>query len=101
MWGVVPKSATNNFQIPIKQIDRLSVDHFLFGMVTCHSITIMNGKMVGDPLDLKMFESTGWILEDPQDIPDSQKFGLIHPTIVRQPKKGMFRDTAAIILIMT
>lgn len=83
MWGVVPKSATNQFQIPIKQIERLPCDNFLFGMVTCHSITIMNGKMMGDPLDLKMFESTGWILEDPQNQPD----GLLQTTVVRQPKQ--------------
>lgn len=86
MWGVVPKSATNQFQIPIKQIDRLPFDNFLFGMVTCHSITIMNNKMMGDPLDLKMFESTGWILEDAQGVPDNQKYGLLHPTVVRPPK---------------
>ncbi|XP_013098214.2 polyamine-transporting ATPase 13A3 isoform X1 [Stomoxys calcitrans] len=86
MWGVVPKSATNQFQIPIKQIERLPFDHFLFGMVTCHSITIMNNKMMGDPLDLKMFESTGWILEDAQGVPDTQKYGLLHPTVVRPPK---------------
>lgn len=86
MWGVVPKSATNQFQIPIKEIGRLPCDKFLFGMVTCHSITVMNGKIMGDPLDLKMFESTGWILEDPQDIPDNRKYGLLYPTIVRQPK---------------
>ncbi|XP_037950937.1 probable cation-transporting ATPase 13A3 isoform X2 [Teleopsis dalmanni] len=89
MWGVVPKSITNQFQIPLKAIERLPLEHFLFCMVTCHSITIMNGKLMGDPLDLKMFESTGWILEDPKDIPDSQKYGLIHPTIVRQPVKAM------------
>uniref|UniRef100_W8BUZ9 Cation-transporting ATPase n=1 Tax=Ceratitis capitata TaxID=7213 RepID=W8BUZ9_CERCA len=87
MWGVVPKTVTNEFQMPIKQIERLPYDNFLFGMVTCHSITIMNGKLMGDPLDLKMFESTGWILEDQKNIPDSQKYGLIHPTIVRQPRK--------------
>ncbi|XP_073848931.1 polyamine-transporting ATPase anne boleyn isoform X2 [Musca autumnalis] len=86
MWGVVPKSATNQFQIPIKQIERLPFDNFLFGMVTCHSITIMNNKMMGDPLDLKMFESTGWILEDAQGVPDNQKYGLLHPTVVRPPK---------------
>ncbi|XP_075167305.1 polyamine-transporting ATPase anne boleyn isoform X2 [Haematobia irritans] len=89
MWGVVPKSATSQFQIPIKQIERLPFDHFLFGMVTCHSITIMNNKMMGDPLDLKMFESTGWILEDAQGVPDNQKYGLLHPTVVRPPKIQM------------
>ncbi|XP_054745441.1 polyamine-transporting ATPase 13A3 isoform X2 [Anastrepha obliqua] len=88
MWGVVPKTVTNEFQMPIKQIKRLPYDNFLFGMATCHSITIMNGKLMGDPLDLKMFESTGWTLEDQKNIPDYRKYGLIHPTIVRQPKKG-------------
>ncbi|TDG39668.1 hypothetical protein AWZ03_013910 [Drosophila navojoa] len=54
MWGVVPKSSTNQFQIPLKDVMRLPYDHFLFGMVTCHSITFMNGTMMGDPLDLKI-----------------------------------------------
>ncbi|XP_064537543.1 polyamine-transporting ATPase 13A3 isoform X1 [Drosophila montana] len=87
MWGVVPKSSTNQFQIPLKDVKRLPYDHFLFGMVTCHSITVMNGMMMGDPLDLKMFESTGWILEDSNNIPENEKYGLIYPTILRQPHR--------------
>ncbi|XP_023167868.2 probable cation-transporting ATPase 13A3 isoform X2 [Drosophila hydei] len=87
MWGVVPKSSTNQFQIPLKDVKRLPYDHFLFGMVTCHSITFMNGTMMGDPLDLKMFESTGWILEDANNIPENEKYGLIYPTILRQPTR--------------
>ncbi|XP_055922264.1 polyamine-transporting ATPase 13A3 isoform X2 [Eupeodes corollae] len=87
MWGVIPKSQTNYFQIALKQIERLPVDHFLFGMVTCHSITIMNGEKKGDPLDLKMFESTGWILED-ANVPDDNKYDLLFPTIVRQPRSN-------------
>ncbi|XP_016944123.1 LOW QUALITY PROTEIN: polyamine-transporting ATPase 13A3 [Drosophila suzukii] len=86
MWGVVPKSSTNQFQIPLKTVDRLPYDHFLFGMVTCHSITIMNGTMMGDPLDLKMFNSTGWTLEDSKNIPDNEKYGILYPTILRQPR---------------
>jgi cation-transporting P-type ATPase 13A2 len=64
MYGVVPKTVTNSLQIPLKQIERLPFEHLLFGMVTCHSITIMNNQLKGDPLDLKMFESTGWKLEE-------------------------------------
>ncbi|XP_052854792.1 polyamine-transporting ATPase 13A3 isoform X2 [Drosophila gunungcola] len=86
MWGVVPKSSTNQFQIPLNNVDRLPYDHFLFGMVTCHSITVLNGTMMGDPLDLKMFQSTGWTLEDSSNIPDNEKYGIIYPTILRQPK---------------
>ncbi|XP_032597910.1 polyamine-transporting ATPase 13A2 isoform X2 [Drosophila grimshawi] len=85
MWGVVPKSSTNQFQIPLKDVKRLPCEHFLFGMVTCHSITVMNGVKMGDPLDLKMFESTGWLLEDANNIPENEKYGLIYPTILRQP----------------
>lgn len=87
MWGVVPKSLTNQFQIPLRDVKRLPFDHFLFGMVTCHSITVMNGKMMGDPLDLKMFDSTGWLLEDVNNIPEKEKYGLIYPTILRQPNR--------------
>jgi cation-transporting ATPase 13A3/4/5 len=29
-------------------------------MATCHSITYVDNKLVGDPLEVKMFESTNW-----------------------------------------
>jgi hypothetical protein len=29
-------------------------EEFLVGMVTCHSLTIIDGKLSGDPLDLKV-----------------------------------------------
>lgn len=84
MYGVVPKTSTNSLQIPLKQIERLPFDHLLFGMVTCHSITLMNGEMKGDPLDLKMFESTGWKLEE-ANVSDDTKYDLLFPTVVKPP----------------
>lgn len=84
MYGVVPKTVTNTLQIPLKQLDRLPFDHLLYGMVTCHSITIMNGEMKGDPLDLKMFESTGWKLEE-ANVADDKKYDLLFPTVVKPP----------------
>lgn len=86
MWGVVPTSPTNLFQIELRDVDRLANDHLLYGMATCHSITIMNGELKGDPLDLKMFESTNWILEE-ANISDDTKYDLLFPTIVRPPKR--------------
>lgn len=82
MYGVVPKTVTNSLQIPLKQIERLQFDHLLYGMVTCHSITLMNGEMKGDPLDLKMFESTGWKLEE-ANVSDDTKYDLLFPTVVK------------------
>jgi magnesium-transporting ATPase (P-type) len=34
-------------------------------MVTCHSLTRIAGHLIGDPLDLKMFEFTNYELEEP------------------------------------
>lgn len=54
MWGVVPV-ADRKFQVPIKCVEKM--DHreeFLVGMVTCHFLTIIDSKLSGDPLDLKV-----------------------------------------------
>ncbi|KAH0547164.1 polyamine-transporting ATPase 13A3-like isoform X1 [Cotesia glomerata] len=84
MWGVVP-STDRKFLVPVKNIVSLPATELLFGMVTCHEITIIDGNRVGDPLDLKMFESTGWSLEEP-DVSDNTKFSMMFPNIVRPPK---------------
>ncbi|KAI8352801.1 hypothetical protein B0O80DRAFT_427396 [Mortierella sp. GBAus27b] len=36
----------------------------LYAMATCHSIKSLGGELIGDPLDLKMFDFTRWILEE-------------------------------------
>ncbi|XP_069675902.1 polyamine-transporting ATPase 13A3-like isoform X2 [Periplaneta americana] len=84
MWGVIPV-ADKKFQVPVKSVDKMdNKEEFLVGMVTCHSLTIIDGKLSGDPLDLKMFESTGWQLEEPE-VNDNSKFDMIFPTVVRPP----------------
>lgn len=84
MWGVVTVS-DKKFQYPVKEIIGLPLSEVLIGMVTCHGITIIENQLVGDPLDLKMFESTGWTLEEP-DVSDTSKFSMLFPTIVRPAK---------------
>ena len=37
---------------------------FLEGIASCHSITYVDGELIGDPLDVKMFQATGWVLEE-------------------------------------
>lgn len=54
-------------------------------LAACHSLTIIDQKIVGDPLDLQMFEATGWVLEEP-DVGDEQKFDLLAPTVVKPPR---------------
>ena len=33
-------------------------------MASCTAVTYVNGNLVGDPLDVQMFESTGWVLNE-------------------------------------
>jgi magnesium-transporting ATPase (P-type) len=39
-------------------------EYFVKAMVNCHSLTRINGRLVGDPLDLKMFEFISYGLEE-------------------------------------
>lgn len=36
----------------------------LHTMATCHSLRTVNAEMIGDPLDVKMFEYTGWSFQE-------------------------------------
>lgn len=37
---------------------------FIECMACCHSASKLDEMMVGDPLDIQMFESTNWILDE-------------------------------------
>lgn len=37
---------------------------FVHALATCHGLKLVNGEVIGDPLDLRMFEFTKWTLEE-------------------------------------
>ena len=41
-------------------------------MATCHSLRVVDGQLIGDPLDVKMFEFTGWSFEE-----DGRKLNML------------------------
>lgn len=86
MWGVVPVAAGTSGPLlttPRREPSRLpDLSDLKLAMATCHSLVHIGGELLGDPLDLKMFESTGWQLEEPE-IPDNEKFQLLVPTVVK------------------
>ncbi|CAG8531740.1 8564_t:CDS:10, partial [Racocetra fulgida] len=86
-----------------------SIPPILCAMTTCHSLKLVNGELIGDPLDLKMFDFTKWILEEsgqgvssstlrlstgsaPSGRPGSPTNGTgsIVPTVVRPPNSKQF-----------
>ncbi|XP_077998029.1 polyamine-transporting ATPase 13A3-like [Glandiceps talaboti] len=80
LWGVVPLQQ-DNFLPVVQNVSELPRGPFLAAMATCHSLTMIDGNMTGDPLDLKMFEATNWLLEEPGR--DTTKFDNIMPTVVK------------------
>uniref|UniRef100_A0A8D2JFI3 Polyamine-transporting ATPase 13A3 n=1 Tax=Varanus komodoensis TaxID=61221 RepID=A0A8D2JFI3_VARKO len=59
---------------------------FVACMAACHSLTNIEGVLSGDPLDLKMFKATGWILEEATE-EETALHNRIMPTVVRPPKQ--------------
>ncbi|NXC98059.1 AT134 ATPase, partial [Certhia familiaris] len=65
LWGLLP-SERNCFQ----NIHSLPAGHSLpwgpvfKALAVCHSLVVCEGKIQGDPLDVKMFEATKWVIDD-------------------------------------
>lgn len=73
---------SNSFGPPIHDLKLLDTSPLLMSLTTCHSLTLIEGSIIGDPLDQKMFEATGWILEEP-NVDDTAKYDLLAPSVVR------------------
>ncbi|XP_045161334.2 polyamine-transporting ATPase 13A3-like isoform X2 [Mercenaria mercenaria] len=80
MHGVVP-ARDGKFDTEIKNMNLVPRGNFMVGMATCHSLTIIDGVLSGDPLELIMFESTGWELTEPGH-EETSRFDMLCPTIV-------------------
>jgi cation-transporting P-type ATPase 13A2 len=75
-------------------IDYQNHKSILYTMATCHSLRLVDGELIGDPLDLKMFRFTGWSYEEGNVAPVS--FGdderdTFSPSVARPPE-GMEFD---------
>lgn len=87
MWGVVPCDNAH-FHEPQHDPSQLERGHLLVSLATCHSLTIINGELNGDPLDLIMFNAIKWHLEEPGA--DTSKYDTIMPTVVRPYSRDTF-----------
>lgn len=63
----------------------------LYTMATCHSLHQVEGELLGDPLDVKMFEFTGWSFEESgHTITGAQDEEFVDvPSAVARPSAGM------------
>ncbi|KAE9419029.1 hypothetical protein Angca_006670 [Angiostrongylus cantonensis] len=99
--GVVP--AVNNhppmFTTEFSRMSRDELPHagdLVNAIATCHSLTRIDSVLHGDPLDLVLFQQTGWILveagDDEADHDETEMYDMVQPTVVKPPK-GAARDS--------
>ncbi|OLN95427.1 putative cation-transporting ATPase [Colletotrichum chlorophyti] len=70
-------------------IEAANLKAALFTMATCHSLRSVDEELMGDPLDLKMFEFTRWSFEEGKQSAteaDDQDQGSLSPSVARPPK---------------
>ncbi|XP_013368952.1 PREDICTED: probable cation-transporting ATPase 13A3 isoform X4 [Chinchilla lanigera] len=87
LWGI-QRVENMRFLLPEENVcnEMLVKSQFVACMATCHSLTKIEGVLSGDPLDLKMFEAIGWILEEATE-EETALHNQIMPTVVRPPKQ--------------
>lgn len=71
---------------------------FLHALATCHSLKMVDGTVIGDPLDVKMFGFTRWTLEEGRIGTGNIKAkgsvvdqAALVQTVVRPPGSAQFR----------
>lgn len=72
---------------------------FLYALATCHSLKMVDGVTIGDPLDVKMFEFTRWALDEGavagtgiiKGKSGGDRPAALVQTVVRPPGSGGFR----------
>ncbi|NWJ02679.1 AT135 ATPase, partial [Crypturellus undulatus] len=65
LWGVIPSEGSRFQKIhKFPSSTPLPWGPVCGAMASCHSLVVLDEKIQGDPLDLKMFEATHWEMED-------------------------------------
>lgn len=71
------------------EVDYHKRRNIIYTMATCHSLRVMDGELLGDPLDVKMFQFTGWTFEEGGNAHRSQENGgydeTITPSVAKPP----------------
>ncbi|XP_060794319.1 cation-transporting ATPase 13A2 isoform X2 [Neoarius graeffei] len=96
VWGV--KEVNKNgagFDELVPDPCLLSPGPMLWALASCHSVALLGGKPIGDPLELKMIESTGWKLEEPtNETGTSVEFGSHRILAVMRPPAFQYEGTS-------
>uniref|UniRef100_A0A8C9TPL4 ATPase cation transporting 13A2 n=1 Tax=Scleropages formosus TaxID=113540 RepID=A0A8C9TPL4_SCLFO len=60
VWGIMEGSGSGFAEL-VPDPRLLPPGPLLSALASCHSVALLEGQLLGDPLELKMIESTGWV----------------------------------------
>ncbi|KAJ8257722.1 hypothetical protein GJAV_G00188980 [Gymnothorax javanicus] len=105
VWGVMEGSGAGFGEL-VPDPRLLPPGPLLSALACCHSVALLGEQLLGDPLELKMIESTGWVLEEPSpgEAGAEGEFGaapvvavMRPPSIELQPHGISIREPVAIV----
>ncbi|XP_040284283.1 probable cation-transporting ATPase 13A4 [Bufo bufo] len=94
LWGVVPSIDCRFQKVHMfTNGNNLPWCPLLAAMTCCHSLIILDGKIQGDPMDLKMFEGTNWEIDQSCQVDSNENVTKNHHLIV---KPGVNSDATTV-----
>ncbi|XP_015243066.1 PREDICTED: probable cation-transporting ATPase 13A2 isoform X1 [Cyprinodon variegatus] len=105
VWGVMESGPVGLSEL-VPDPTLLPPGHMKSALACCHTVTLLHGESLGDPLELKMLESTGWILQEPEGDGDvmHSTFGghkvlaVMRPPTQKPLSQGTFSSEAVAIV---
>ncbi|NWX96331.1 AT135 ATPase, partial [Nothoprocta ornata] len=98
LWGVIPSEGSRFQKIhKFPSSTPLPWGPLCGAMASCHSLVVLDEKLQGDPLDLKMFEATHWEIEDHSTAHDGA--GNFDTCIVRPGPKASAAPVEGIAIL--
>ncbi|XP_061113654.1 cation-transporting ATPase 13A2 isoform X2 [Conger conger] len=100
VWGVMEGSGAGFGEL-VPDPRLLPPGQLLSALACCHSVALLRQQLLGDPLELKMIESTGWVLEEPGvegEFGSAQVLAVMRPPSPElQPQGVSIREPVAIV----
>uniref|UniRef100_A0A8B9LR69 ATPase cation transporting 13A2 n=1 Tax=Astyanax mexicanus TaxID=7994 RepID=A0A8B9LR69_ASTMX len=91
VWGVKVRNKSG-FDDLVPDPRLLPPGPMLSALASCHSVALLGDQAIGDPLELKMIESTGWSLQEPANESGvSAEFGSYRTLAVMRPPAAEFQ----------
>uniref|UniRef100_A0A674HLP2 Cation-transporting ATPase n=1 Tax=Taeniopygia guttata TaxID=59729 RepID=A0A674HLP2_TAEGU len=96
MWWLCPHCFQDIYSFPADH--GLPWSPVFKALAVCHSLIVWEDKIQGDPLDMKMFEATNWVIDDSSGHQNAGQ-GPTHATVVRPGLKATTAPVEGITIL--